>query len=261
MFIILSGSSGVGKNTVIKEMQKHNDNLILMPTFTTREKREGEVEGLPYFYITKEDFQDKIKLNEFIEHEFIHNNFYGSSYKVFDEYIQMGKLLIKDIGVEGAQNLVIKLKDRTEIVRIFLAVKHKKELKVRLDGRGEKQSKLRLKRYGYEQKQRNKFDFIIFNKELEETSNLINDIINLKQEDYYFKKDVNKLNKYKVKYYMNKLTSDKILKPVKIVIEDGKAYVVDGEEKFVAGILAKRLVAKMIVNKKFDKSKYVFQMK
>ena len=261
MFIILSGSSGVGKNTVIKEMQKHNDNLILMPTFTTREKREGEVEGLPYFYITKEEFQDRIKENEFIEHEFIHNNFYGSSYKVFDDYIKMGKLLIKDIGVEGAQNLCIKLKDRTEIVRIFLTVKHKKELKNRLNGRGEKQAKLRLKRFGYEQRQKNKFDFIIFNKELEETSGLINDIINLKEEDYYFKKDINKLNKYKVKYYMNKLTSNKVLRPIKIAIEDGKAYVVDGEEKFIAGILAKKSVVKLIVNKKIDKSKYKFQLK
>ena len=50
MFVIMSGSSGVGKNTVIKEMQKTMHNLVLMPTYTTREKREGEVEGLPYFY-------------------------------------------------------------------------------------------------------------------------------------------------------------------------------------------------------------------
>ena len=82
MFVILSGSSGVGKNTVIKEMQKTETNLVMMPTFTTREKREGEVEGAPYFYISKEEFQEKIKNHELIEHEFIHNNYYGSSYTI-----------------------------------------------------------------------------------------------------------------------------------------------------------------------------------
>ena len=69
------------------------------------------------------------------------------------------KIIIKDIGVEGAQNLQQKLSHKTEILKLFLTVKHKGELKKRLDGRGEKQAKLRLKRYGYEQKQKNKFDF------------------------------------------------------------------------------------------------------
>ena len=101
MFVILSGSSGVGKNTVIKEMQKTEINLVMMPTFTTREKRVGEIEGAPYFYIAKEEFQEKIKNNELIEHEFIHNNYYGSSYTIFDDYIKTGKIIIKDIGVEG----------------------------------------------------------------------------------------------------------------------------------------------------------------
>ena len=173
MFIILSGSSGVGKNTVIKEMQKTEKNLTLMPTFTTREKREGEVEGQPYFYISKEDFQQKIKDNELIEYEFIHNNFYGSSYKVFDEYIKSGKVLIKDIGVEGAQNLSHKMSDHTEMIKVFLAIPHKSDLKKRLQGRGEKQIKLRLKRFDYEQKQKNKFDFIIVNTNLEQTSDYV----------------------------------------------------------------------------------------
>ena len=54
MFVILTGSSGVGKNTVIKELINSNDNIVMMPTFTTRDKRAGEVEGYPYFYISKD---------------------------------------------------------------------------------------------------------------------------------------------------------------------------------------------------------------
>lgn len=252
MFVILSGSSGVGKNTVIKEMQKTETNLVLMPTFTTREKREGEIEGLPYFYISKEDFQEKIKNNEFIEYEFIHGNYYGSSYKVFDEYISMGKILIKDIGVEGAQNLSQKMSGRTEIAKIFLAIKHKGELKKRLKGRGEKQIKLRLKRFDYEKKQKNKFDFIIVNENLDDTCNAVKKIINLKNGDYYFNKDLHKLNNYKVKYYINKLTSGKILKPVKIVIANNKFCVLSGIEKLVASFICKKSVAKALVQKKVN---------
>ena len=256
MFIILSGSSGVGKNTVIKEMQKTNNNIVMMPTFTTREKREGEIEGMPYFYISKEEFQDKIKNEEFIEHEFIHNNYYGSSYIVFDEYIKNGSVLIKDIGVEGAQNLTTKLSDRTPIIKIFLTVRHKSELVKRLKGRGEKQIKLRLSRFGYEQKQMNKFDYIIFNRSLEETSNLVNTLTKLTTKDFLYKKDVTKLSPYKVKYYINKLNAGKTLSPIKVVIKNDKAYVVKGAEKLVASLLTEIPVAKTIINKDINTDKY-----
>ncbi len=258
MFIILSGSSGAGKNTVINELQRNNENFVLMPTYTTREKREGEVEGKPYFYIEKEVFQDKIKNSEFIEHEFIHNNYYGSSYLIFDDYIRKGNILIKDIGVEGAQNLSKKLADRTKIIKVFLTVK-KGELKNRLIGRGEKQIKLRLGRYNYEQKQLNKFDYIIYNEDLLETTALINSLINLENKDFYSKKDLSKLSKYKVKYYANKLTAGKNLSPIKIVVKDNKAYIVSGVEKLMASIITNIPVAKLIVKKDIKVEKYKYQ--
>ncbi len=257
MFVILSGSSGVGKNTVIKEMQKTNENIVMMPTFTTREKREGEIDGKPYFYITKDDFQNKIKNEEFIEHEFIHNNYYGSSYIVFDEYINRGNILIKDIGVEGAQNLTLKLSDRTPIIKIFLTVHQKKELVKRLKGRGEKQIKLRLSRFGYEQKQMNKFDYIIYNSSLEETSDIVNNLTKLTDEDFLSDKDLTKLNPYKVKYYINKLNAGKILSPIKIVVKNGKAYVLKGAEKLVASFVSNKPVAKVVVNKNIKTEKFV----
>lgn len=250
MFVILTGSSGVGKNTIIKELTKQNNNIVMMPTFTTRDKRPGEVEGYPYFYITKEEFQDKIHNNEFIEYEHIHNNFYGSSYKVFDEYIQKGKVLIKDIGVEGAQNLCIKLADKTDIVKIFLTTKHKSDLKNRLKGREEKQIKLRLKRYKYEQKQKNKFDFIIYNQSIDETLSNINDVVSIKQKNYMPTKKLSKINPYYVKYYQNQLLCGKVLKPVKIAIKNSRIYIVSGLERFIASFITQKPVAKVIVNKK-----------
>lgn len=256
MFVILSGSSGSGKNTVIKEMQKTKDNLVLMPTFTTREKRDGEVEGKPYFYITKEQFQEKIKNNEMIEHELIHGNFYGASYTVFEEYISNGNIIIKDIGVEGAQNLQKKLSDKTQILKIFLIVK-KSELKKRLKERGEKQIKLRLKRYGYEKSQIDKFDYILTNVDLEKTSKLIDCLISLGEKDFYFKKEILKYNDYKIKYYMNKLAMGETLSPVKIAVVDNKAYVLKGAEKLIASFVSNMPVAKIILDKKVNTKKYL----
>ena len=249
MFIILSGSSGVGKNTIITEMQKTNDKLVLMPTYTTRDMREGEVSGNPFFYITKAEFQEKIKNDELIEHELIHGNFYGSSHVLFDKYLKGGNIIIKDIGVEGAQNLSLKLADKTQILKIFLTVDSKNELKKRLKGRGEKQIKLRLKRFKYEQQQMNKFDYIIFNMDMQNTVEIIETISNLQQNDFYFEKDISKYNPYKIKYYINKLNSKNILKPVKVAIKNGKAYVVNGAEKLIASFLSGKSIAKLVVNK------------
>lgn len=249
MFVILTGSSGVGKNTVIKQLQQVNSDIVFMPTYTTRDKRPGEVDGLPYYYITKQEFQDKIKNNEFIEYEIIHNNYYGSSIKIFDDYIKQNKTLIKDIGVEGAQNLCVKLKDKTDILKIFLTTKNKQELVNRLKGREEKQIKLRLKRYKYEQTQKIKFDYIIYNEDLNETIKTILSILTLSNNDYLSCKKLNRISKYKVKYYINKLNAGKILSPIKVSLKNGKAYIVKGVEKFVAGILSNKTVAKIIVNK------------
>lgn len=260
MFIILSGSSGVGKNTIINEMQKTNEKLVLMPTFTTREMREGEVSGNPFFYISKTEFQEKIKNNELIEHELIHGNFYGSSHVLFDEYIKGGNIIIKDIGVEGAQNLSLKLADKTKILKIFLTVNSKSELKKRLKGRGEKQIKLRLKRFKYEQQQMNKFDYIIFNMDMQKTVDIIKTIANLEQNDFYFEKEISKYNSYKIKYYINKLNSKKVLSPVKVTISNNKAYVVSDAEKLIASFLSGQSVAKLVVEKQknFDTFTHIF---
>jgi guanylate kinase len=255
MFVILTGSSGVGKNTIIKELLSEREDIVMMPTFTTREKRKGEIEGSPYFYISKDEFQNKIKNNEFIEYEHIHNNLYGSSFNVFEEYIAKGKTIIKDIGVQGAQNLCVKLAGTTEIVKIFLTTKHKSDLKKRLKGREESQIKLRLKRYKYEQKQKNKFDFIIYNQNLAETICNISAILNIPQSEYLSCKKTGNISQYLVKYYKNKLLCGKTLKPIKISISDGKIYIVSGVEKFIASILAQKPVAKVLVSKNKKQAK------
>lgn len=247
MFIILTGSSGVGKNTVINHLKKSDDIFKLMPTFTTREKREGEVEEYPYFFVSKEQFQDKIKNNEMIEYEHIHNNFYGSSYKVLDDNIKDGKVLIKDIGIEGAQNLSIKISHLTTVLKIFLTTS-KSELVKRLKDRGEKQIKLRLKRYKREQGEINKFDYIIHNNNLDETCKVIQNIYKINLQDILPTKAIKKISIRKINKFISHLQSGRTIKPVKVALIEDKLFIVDGHERFIAGLMTNKPVAKQIIN-------------
>lgn len=249
MFVIMTGSSGVGKNTVINELKKLDNRFVLMPTYTTREMREGEVEGNPYFFLTKEQFQEKIRNNQLLEHEIIHTNYYGSSQELLHKFLNDEKIVIKDIGVKGAQNLYKKLNETTKVLRVFLTVKSKNELKKRLKGRNEKNIKLRLKRFGFEQKQKNNFDYIIYNHDLQKTIEIILQIVELGYNDFMPCKNLQNINKYKVKYYVNKLRTGKILKPIKIAFDGKKAYILKGAEKFVASCLTNIPVAKIVVYK------------
>ncbi len=248
MFIILTGSSGVGKNTVITEIEKRNDHFKLMPTYTTRQKRPNEIDGYPFYYITVDEFQEKIKNGELIEHEHIHNNFYGSSYKILNDNLKDNIVLIKDLGIEGAQNLTYKISGITPVVKIFLTTT-KHELKKRLKGRGEKQIKLRLKRYKREQGEINKFDYIIYNNDLLKTCDIIENIYAINLIDILPTKNVEKISTRKINKYASMLMRGKILKPVKVALHDNQLYIIKGHERFIAGILTNKLVAKLIVDK------------
>ena len=260
MFIILSGSSGVGKNTIIGEIEKKYPQFKLMPTYTTRKKRENEVNGYPFYFISKEEFQDKIKQGELIEYEYIHNNFYGSSYKIFNEFIKNNVILIKDIGIEGAQNISIKLSKETDVLKIFLTTKNKRVLKNRLKFRGEKQIKLRLKRFKKEQKERNKFDYLILNNSIESTTKIITTIYDIPLEDFIPTKEVKRINLKKIKKLCEKLLKGKILKPIHVSLNDDKIYITKCHEKFIAGLLCNKSVCKLIKLEKIESNLSVEQL-
>lgn len=251
MFIILTGSSGVGKNTVITEIEKHESNFKLMPTFTTREKRPTEVDGYPFYFISKQEFQEKIKHAELIEYEFIHENYYGSSYKILKENLNDNVVLIKDLGIEGAQNLTKKISHLTPVKKIFLTTT-KRELKRRLKGRGEKQIKLRLKRYDREQGEINKFDYIIVNNNLDKTCNIIKSIYDKELVDILPTLPIEKINFKKINKFVKQLKCGKVLKAIDVAIKNDIIYIINGHEKFIAGILTNCLVAKKIVDKKIE---------
>lgn len=180
MLVILSGVSGAGKDTIKNELIKRMENVISLPSFTSRDPRPGEEEGIQYHFITKEEFKERIKNGEFYEYDIHHENYYGTSRKLMNEKIQSGKIIVKDIEVNGTENLIRTLKNETKLVTIFLKV-DKEELKHRLINRGDNLSEadmeLRLSRLEYEESKIGLYDYVIKNDELEKTVQIIMTII------------------------------------------------------------------------------------
>lgn len=180
MLVILSGVSGSGKDTIKKELIKRMKNVESLPSYTSREQRPGEVEGQAYVYVSKQQFEEMIKNGDFYEYDIHHDNYYGTSRKLLNEKISNGKIIVKDIDVNGTEHLKELLGKDTKIVTIFLRVP-KKELKRRLEERDEKPSPqeviLRLNRFDYEESKISLYDYVIKNNNLEKTVQIIMTII------------------------------------------------------------------------------------
>ena len=174
MLIIISGSSGVGKNTIINRLFEESDKLALLPTMTTREMRPGESQNNPYRFVTKDEFKEAIARGEMLEYCEIHGNLYGTNRRILEEMQQAGKVLIKDIDVEGTLNLTRAL---PSVVSIYLKPVSREQLVERLKGRGETQIELRLNRYDYEEEMSVHYKHVLINDKIEDTLERIRRII------------------------------------------------------------------------------------
>ena len=176
MLVILSGVAGAGKDTVKKELIKRMENVETLPSYTSRPKREGDIEGETYNFVTREEFEKMIEAGEFYEYDVHHNNYYGTSRKLLNEKISSGKIIVKDIDVNGTEHLQDLLKADTKVVTIFLRVP-KEELERRLQYRIDKPSpaeiRLRLSRFDYEESKINLYDYVIKNDNLEKTVQIV----------------------------------------------------------------------------------------
>lgn len=180
MLVILSGVSGSGKDTIKKELINRMENVESMASYTSREPREGEIPGQTYNYVSKAEFEKMIKNDEFYEYDIHHNNYYGTSRKLLNEKIKSGKIIVKDIDVNGTEHLIELLGKDTKIVTIFLRVP-KEELKRRIEQREENVSPqdviLRLNRFDYEESKISLYDYVLKNNNLEKTVQIIMTII------------------------------------------------------------------------------------
>ena len=189
MFVIFSGSSGVGKNTVINELMKNNKNIKFFVSCTTRDMRPGEVKDVNYHYFTKEEFLKMYENHELAEYEEIHGNYYGARIEDILNAVNSEDIVIKDIGVEGNRNMR-ELLGKDKVLSIFIDAP-KEVLLERLKGRGDAidNIELRMKRYDYEHTFMQDYEFIVQNDVVEDCAKRIQKIL-----DNYKKKESNQGN-------------------------------------------------------------------
>lgn len=176
--IVISGPSGVGKGTVVQELLSNNDDCTLSVSATTRAPREGEVHGVNYFFITKEEFQSRIKNNAMLEYAQYCDNYYGTPRDYVQQSIENGKNIILEIEVQGALNVKSTM---PEAVTVFVMPPSMIELEKRLRGRGTEEEEViqqRLKTAIEEMRQSPKYDYIVINHTVNQCVNDIKTIIN-----------------------------------------------------------------------------------
>ena len=174
---IISGPSGVGKSTVLKELFQDRDDLYFSVSATTRAPRPGEEHGVHYYFITKDEFKTNIENHAMLEYAEYCDNFYGTPKKFVDEAMEQGKDVVLDIEVQGALQVVHK---RPDVVRIFIAPPSWQALEERLTSRGtdspEKVQK-RLVRAKVELQTANTYDYFVINDTVERAVREINAIM------------------------------------------------------------------------------------
>jgi len=175
---VISGSSGVGKGTVIKEFLKRNPDFMLSVSCTTRAPREGEIDGINYFFLSKEEFQSCIDNDKFLEWAEFAGNRYGTKKKYIKQCLDEGKDIILEIDTKGA--LQVK-KQMPESVLIFIAPPSFEVLENRLRGRhteDEKTIQTRLHEVKEELARAEYFDYRIINDDLNKAVLEVEKIIN-----------------------------------------------------------------------------------
>ncbi|MDO4690366.1 MAG: guanylate kinase [Fusobacterium sp.] len=172
---VVSGPSGAGKSTVCKEVRKILG-INLSVSATSRSPREGEKEGIDYYFLTVPEFEEKIKNGEFLEYAKVHNNYYGTLKSEVEKKLQNGEKIILEIDVQGG----IQVKQKfPEAQLIFFKTENKEELERRLRGRktdSEETIALRLKNSLKELEYEDRYQFTIINKEVNQACR---DLINI----------------------------------------------------------------------------------
>jgi len=188
MLIVISGPSGSGKGTIIKEVMKKIPDLIYSVSYTTRPKREVEIEGKDYFFISKDEFEKLIDEDFFIEWAKVYDYYYGTSKEFVLNNLNDNRDVILEIEIQGAKK-IREIYDKKNVIFIFIAPPDFKELEKRIMNR---------KRGETEEEIKKRMDFA--KKEIEESKNydyiIINDNINKA-----VKKIVNIINKERRKIY------------------------------------------------------------
>ena len=177
VLIVISGFSGAGKGTLMKKLTADYDNYALSISMTTRSPREGEVHGREYFFVTKEEFEDRIAHDGMIEYASYCDNFYGTPKAYVEEQLENGKDVILEIEIQGAH----KVKEiYPDAILMFVMPPSAGELYRRLKGRGTETEDViakRMARAVEESEGIDTYDYIVVNDKLEDCIAQINTIV------------------------------------------------------------------------------------
>ena len=175
-FIVISGPSGVGKGTICNKLFNELNAWYSVST-TTREPREGEVDGVNYYFVSKEEFEKKIKDGEFLEYNVYNGNYYGTSKKIVLEKMEEGVNVFSEIDVNGAHNIK---KIFPDALLIYIAPPSMEALRERLMSRGTESEDMideRLKIAEKEMQEVDFYDYVVINDVLEVATKEVKDII------------------------------------------------------------------------------------
>lgn len=164
---VVSAPSGAGKTTLIKEVLRRFKTLSYSVSHTTRAPRNNEQQGFDYYFITQEEFQEKIDQNYWFEWAKVHGNYYGTSKDFIKTSLDQGKSLILDIDVQGTCEII---KSRLEMVTIFIMPPSIEILSQRLENRGSDSKKVidkRIENAKIEIAKYNMYQYVVINDDLD----------------------------------------------------------------------------------------------
>lgn len=177
---VISGPSGVGRTTIIKTILKDIENIGFSVSYTSRERRCGEINHKDYHFVSEGTFKKLIDEGRLLEWARVFNHYYGTSKEEIDNKLENGEDVILDIDVQGASQLREKKREVAPTVFIFLAPPSESELKKRLSHRNTEdpaQLKLRLKKQAREMEHIPQFDYLVVNDKLNEAIRSVKSII------------------------------------------------------------------------------------
>ncbi len=180
MLFVFSAPSGSGKTTIVKEILKQYPEFHFSISATSRKKRDCETDKKDYFFITKEEFEEKIKNDEFVEYELIYDkNYYGTLKSQVDDCLKNGHCMVFDMDVKGALSIKRIYGDKSLL--IFVNPPDKEAIIQRLKNRGtetEETLKKRIARIDFEMAKKDEFDYVVNNDDLQQAVEDAKKIIN-----------------------------------------------------------------------------------
>lgn len=175
--IVIVAPSGTGKSTMIKRLKVDFPTIVESVSYTTRPQRPGEVHGLSYFFISREEFIAKRDNNEFLEWAEVHGNFYGTSKEFVENCLKEGKHVLFDLDVQGTDSMKLHFQDVANV--IFISPPSVEELEKRLRHRGTENTQvinLRLMNARKELLRKEDFDYLIYNDDIENAYSRLKEI-------------------------------------------------------------------------------------